>query len=221
MTRSVDRYLNRVPSATRSQEKFAAFLTAILDEFVATQNVIDSLPFEFDIDNAVGVQLDAVGERIGFSRYLTAPIVGVYFELDGLGVGLDEGILLGPLDSTDGITRLDDGTYRLLLKIKARANTWDGSLEDAQKILDAISGNGTYVFIQDRFDLSFVLGVGGIVPSKLFVAILKQMKEWLKPGGVRLPTVYVTSSSGAPVFGLDVQNNYIGGLDSGAIALEY
>lgn len=220
-SRAIDEYVDLLPSASVEQPKFVALLSAALDGLVDVQNCMLGMPDAFDIDKAIGKQLDDVGVRVGLSRKLPIPIAGVYFALDEAGVGFDEGVWLGPNDPTEALTSLDDETYRLLLKLKVRANYWDGSLEDAQEMLGAIAGDGTYIYMQDRFDMTALIGVGGKVPSKLFVSLLKQMKDWIRPAAVDIPLVYVTSMSGSPLFGFDVQNNYIGGFDSGAWAVEY
>lgn len=43
----------------------------------------------FDIDTAVGVQLDTLGLWIGRSRIVSQPISGVYFSWDTDGLGYD------------------------------------------------------------------------------------------------------------------------------------
>lgn len=221
MTRAVSDYIGLLPSAGSVQPKFVALLSALLDGLVDVQICVLKMPTDFDIDFALGVQLDAVGERVGLSRKLAAPIAGVYFSLDTESVGLDEGVILGPNDPTEALASLDDETYRLVLKIKARANNWDGSLEQAQQMLGAVAGAGTNIFMQDRFNMSADVGVSGKVPSKLFVSLLKQLSSFLRPGAVKIETAYVTSTNETPLFGLDVGNNFINGLDSGAWATEY
>jgi hypothetical protein len=221
MTRVLSDYAGLLPSANASQPKFVAALSAALQPFVEVQNTLLGMPADFDIDNALGPQLDAVGERVGLSRQVSVPIAGVYFSLDTSGVGLDQGVLRGPFDPAEGLTSLDDETYRLILKIKVKANSWDGSLAQAQQMLAAVASAGTNLFMQDMFDMSAIIGVSGTVPSKLFVSILKQMKDWLRPSAVNLSTVFVTSLSGTPILGLDMQNAYVSGLDTGAIATAY
>lgn len=219
MSQNVDNYLALIPSQHQGKPNFTAVLTAILQPFAQLQGVYAALPGQFDLDNAVGDQLDGVGVRIGVSRKLAVPITGVYFSLDIEGLGLDQGILQGPFDPSSGLTSLDDETYRQLLKIKAMANSWDGSLEQAQLILGALSNGGTHIFMQDLFDMRILIGVSGVVPSALFAAMVKQLGEWVRPETVELAFVFVTSVNGAPIFGLDVENEYIAGLDVGAWAM--
>lgn len=218
---SIDDYLALVPSANADQPNFMAMVAAFVQPFVDIQNAFAAMPGQFDLDDAIGAQLDAVGVRVGLSRDLSVPITGVYFALDTAGVGLDQGVLLGPFDPIDGLTSIDDDTYRLFLRIKIQANYWDGSFGQLQMILGAIAGSGTFIFAQDNFDMTYTIGVAGIVPSALFVALLRQTNNWLRPAAVAVNLILVTSVSGAPIFGLDVENDYIAGLDVGALATPY
>jgi hypothetical protein len=254
MTTTAD-YLALLPAASARQPNFSAFLSALLDGLVDGQNVMLAMPDAFDLDKAVGAQLDAIGERVGLSRKLPVPLTGVYFALDTDGVGLDQGVLRGPFDPAEALTTLDDGTYRLVLRLKIKSNAWDGSFASAQAMLgaltdtsaapppipttvsiDVVNGlysasvydpnvapaqNRTLIFMQDRFDMSCDVCVSGIIPSRLFVSLLRQMKEWIRPAGVALANVYVTSASGSPLFGLDVNNANVAGLDFGAVSQQY
>lgn len=214
-------YLDLLPSANASQPNFLATLAAALQPLVDARNAFESMPDDYDIDSAIGSQLDVIGQWVGLSRKLSVPITDVYFSLDIDGVGLDEGVIFGPGNPIDGITSLDDETYRLLLKIKTSANAWDGSFEKVQSVLSAIETSGSHLFIQDNFDMSVLIGVSGIVPSKLFSSLLRSVSAWFRPAAVSTSQVAVTSKSGAPIFGLGINNEFIGGLDNGALAINY
>lgn len=205
-------YLQLLPSANASKPNFLAVLSAALQPLVDIQNSA----LDFDLDTAVGAQLDVIGRWAGQSRGIEVPITGVYFALDTAGVGFDEGVWLDPGASATGVTSLDDGTYRLILRIKIAANTWDGSLAGAQQVLAAVASSGTYLFVQDNFDMSITIGVSGTVPSALFVALIRQVFGWIRPAAVNIASVAVTSISGRAGFGFDTQNSYVAGFDTGA-----
>lgn len=207
-------YLDLLPSANASKPNFRSVLAVVLQPLVDLQN---NTP-DFDIDTAMGDQLDAIGAWVGQSRNIGVPIVGVYFAFDTPSVGFDQGVWFGPGANPNGVTSLDDGTYRMILKIKIAANTWDGSLAGAQKVLAAVAGNGTYLFVQDNFDMSITIGVSGTVPSALFVALIRQVFNWIRPAVVNLASVSVTSVNNTAIFGFDTQNNYVAGFDAGAWA---
>lgn len=214
---SVEDYANLVTSEHVVQPNFMASLAALTRGFVEDNNALRLYPAQFDLDVAVGAQLDVVGQWVGLSRRLRVPVSGVYFAFDTVGVGFDEGVWMGPFDPSTGLVSLDDETYRLMLYAKIAANTWDGSLGAAERILAEIfvSSPGTLVFIQDNFDMTMTIGLAGAIPSALFVALLAQEYIPLRPAAVG-SSVVVTSVDGDPLFGFDVENDYISGFDTGA-----
>ena len=61
-------YLSLVPPQHRNKPNFIAALTAVLQPMVDHQAVLASMPAAFDLDVAVGVQLDQIGLWVGVSR---------------------------------------------------------------------------------------------------------------------------------------------------------
>jgi len=209
-------YTGLITSEHNQRPKFMATVTALAQPMVDLMNLLGGMPDRFDLDQAVGVQLDDVGRWVGISRRVATPLTGVYFSFDAPGVGFDQGSWKGPFDPDTGLTLLDDETYRLVLRAKIGANHWDGTLESSAAILNSIFNGDTYVFIQDNQDMSMTIGVAGKVPSAVFLALLAGGYIPLKPEGVRVNYTIVTSVDGAPIFGFDVQNNLIAGFDTGA-----
>lgn len=213
---SLDDYLDLIPAANRGMPKFTAMLSAQLQPVVAVQGATLHLTVDFDLDVAIGSQLDVDGEWIGRSRYVTVPISGVFFSLDDVVRGFDQGVWYqSQYAIAGGITRLDDETYRTLLRAKIAANHWDGTLPGAQAALQIMFPEGeTQAFIVDNQDMTMTFAVSGRVPSLLFIALLSQGYIPLKPQGVRAN--YVVTTAEGPLFGFDVQNEYISGFNTGA-----
>lgn len=209
-------YTGLITSEHNQRPKFMAVVGALAQPMVELMSLLGGMPDKFDLDLAVGVQLDDVGRWVGISRRVATPLTGVYFSFDTVGVGFDQGSWKGPFDPDTGLTLLDDDTYRLVLRAKIGANHWDGTLESSAAILNSIFSGGTFVFIQDNQDMSMTIGVAGEVPSAVFLALLEGGYIPLKPEGVRVNYVIVTSVDGEPVFGFDVENQFIAGLDVGA-----
>jgi len=209
-------YTGLITSEHNQRPKFMATVSALAQSIVDLQNVLGSMPGKFDLDAAVGDQLDGVGEWVGISRNVATPLTGVYFSLDTAGLGFDQGVWKGPFDPDNGLTRLDDDTYRLVIRAKIGANHWDGTLESSAAILNSIFNGDTYVFIQDNQDMSMTIGIAGKVPSAVFLALLEGGYIPIKPEGVRIDYVIVTSVDGVPMFGFDVANQFIMGFDAGA-----
>lgn len=213
-------YTDLVTPQHSDKPKYMAMLAAVFGCFVDQQNLLSSMPSAFDLDNAVGKQLDAVGLWVGVKRDVAVPITGAYFAWDTPGLGWDQGSWQGPFDPTTGISSLDDGTYRVLIKAKIGANHWDGTLPTAKTILDSVFTGGSLAIIQDNGDMTITFGIAGTQPSALLRAILSQGLLPLKPEAVHVDGYVMTSIDGTPMFGLDVENDYIAGLDVGALAID-
>lgn len=95
-------YLKLVTSQHYDKPKFITWLTANLDILDDADTIIKNIDAAFDIDSALGSQLDTMGQVLGVSRYLT-------FQ-----------------PSVDSPT-LDDEAYRFVLKAKIAQNQWDGT----------------------------------------------------------------------------------------------
>lgn len=101
----------------------------------------------------------------------------------------------------------DDGSYSILTGLT------DSGLRAILSALPVLSG--TLLFVLDNQDMTMTIGIAGEVPSLLFLAILEQGLLPIKPAAVRV-NYEITSVNGSPVFGFDVQNEYIAGFDTGA-----
>ncbi|MBU66450.1 MAG: hypothetical protein CL858_13510 [Cupriavidus sp.] len=212
----LSQYTDLITSEHNKRLKFMEVVETLAEPMVDLQNVLSAMPGKFDLDNAVGDQLDTIGLWVGISRDVPVPLTSVYFSLDIDGLGFDQGSWKGPFDPDAGLTRLDDDTYRLVIRAKIGANHWDGTLEASKAILDSIFGGGTFVFIQDNQDMSMTIGIAGVIPSAVFLAVLANGLIPLKPEGVRINIVIVTTVDGAPMFGFDMSNNLVAGFDTGA-----
>ncbi|MFK0376494.1 DUF2612 domain-containing protein [Pandoraea sp. NPDC090278] len=140
-------YTGKITSEHADKPRYAAMVLAVTQCFVDVQNALASLPTNFDLDSAVGVQLDAIGLWVGVSRNIKAPLAGVYFSFDIKGVGFDQGVWRGPFDPDTGVVALDDDTYRLVLRARIGANHWDGTLAGTAGILGQIFPTGAAVAV--------------------------------------------------------------------------
>jgi hypothetical protein len=212
----ITKYTGRITSEHSQQPDFMAVVEALAQPMVDLQNLLLGMPGRFDLDTAVDAQLDDVGLWVGISRNVPVPLTDVYFSLDTDGLGFDQGNWKGPFDPDTGLTRLDNETYRLVLRAKIGANHWDGTLESSKAILDSIFNGDTFVFIQDNQDMSMTIGISGVIPSAVFLALLANGLIPLKPEGVQINIVIVTSVDGNPIFGFDMSNDLVAGFDTGA-----
>lgn len=135
---NTDDYIGRLSAYHRAKPRFNATVAALCGAAAGVRELYGGMQAAFDLDLAIGAQLDAVGRWVGLDRKVSTPISNVYFSHDIDGLGFDLGVWQGPFDPDSGLTELDDETYRLLLRAKIGANHWDGSLESSAAILNGI-----------------------------------------------------------------------------------
>ena len=130
-------YLGLVTSEHRNRPRFMATVAAVTDPLCGLQELLETMRAAFDVDSAVGGQLDRTGEWIGRSRHLRLELDDVYFEWGREAVGWARGSWKGLYDPETGMVRLPDETYRLLLKAKIGANRWDGTVPGAYEVWES------------------------------------------------------------------------------------
>lgn len=213
-----EQYLSLITTQHANKPKFMATLGSVVDGLAGMQATLQSLIQEFDIDTAVGVQLDILGLWVGVGRRIATPLTGVYFEWDGAAdVGWDSGIWIGPFDPVSGLVDLPDDSYRLLLKAKIAANSWDGSIPGAYRVWQQAFGNGSTIIIQDNQDMSMVIGVSNTELSQVSKALLTGGYIPIKPAGVRV-SYYALPNNPGPLFAWDIDNEALAGWDDGSWA---
>lgn len=181
----VSDYNGLITAEHADKPKFMAMVSAVAQCFVDQIDLLQSMQDAFDLDQAVGPQLDAVGLWIGLSRNIAVPIDNVYFSWDTENVGWDQGVWKQPGDSAAGITVMDDGTYRLVLRAKIGSNHWDGSMEKSVPILQSIfSIAGARAKIVDNHDMTMTIYIIGGTFSALSKALIQQGYIPLRPVGV-------------------------------------
>ena len=214
-------YLGLITSWHSTRPRFMNTVAALIQPLVDSQDMLAKLTADFDLDTAIGVQLDQVGQWIGRTRYVKQPITGVFFSFDlpDQRVGFDQGVWLGKYDPTDGIIALDDETYRAVLKLQAIANQWDGTLASIADELDRVFPG---IAIQDLGDTpQGLMAMDILIPSALISSLLLNVLEQdfpIKPSGVRTNFIETTLST-QPIFAFDVPaspGGPLGGFDEAA-----
>lgn len=183
-------YLGYITSEHRGQPDFTDTISVSAQPFVDEQNLLVSLITKFDLDTSVGVQEDDTGRWIGVAR--------------------------GPINN---LGNLDDDVYRFVLRARIIANHWDSTVAGAVVAISEIFDNvapGTLIFVEDRCDLSMNIIIAGVLPPLIYQEIVPYALP-LKPVGIELRYLR-TSVDGDPVFGFDVENQYIAGFDESAWA---
>lgn len=175
-------YTGLVTSEHRPDPFFMAEVAVVMQPFVDIRNVLAAVPGYYDLNQAIGVQLDAVGLWVGASRYV-AISVNQFFSFDTKGVGFDQGIWYQVGDSLSMVTTLADDQYRLLIQAKIACNSWDSSMPAAYTILkNFIDVNGSFITVNET-PMSVAWTISGNV-SAVTQALLTGGYVPLKPEGV-------------------------------------
>lgn len=178
-------YTGLITSEHAPQPKFMAMVAAIAQCFVDQQAFLEAMPDQFDVDTAIGVQLDAVGLWIGLVRTIKVPVASVYFSFDTSGIGWEQGIWYHPGDPTDAASVMDDGTYRIMLRAKIGSNNWNGSMEKSVAILNAIFvPEGWTPTLTDNQNMTMTITIAGAPLPPLLAAIVNGGYIPLRPVGV-------------------------------------
>lgn len=212
-------YTSLITSEHADKPNFMAMVSLLAQWAVDRRNLLASIPGLYDIDTAVGQQLDRIGEWVGISRNLSLPLGNVYFSFDATGLGFDQGAWQGPFDPTAGLVALPDNQYRILLYATIAANNWDGTVPGAYVAWNTIfSTLGYSILIQDSQDMMMSLVLLGPVPDAVTLALFTGGYLNLRPAGVGIDGYYFPSITGVPIFGFDAENSSISGFDVGAWA---
>lgn len=221
----MSKYTDLITNYHSQKPLFVNHIDLITRPLTDASNVMTSLITEFDIDEAIGVQLDILGKWIGRTRVVSQPISGIYFSFDTDGLGFDQGVWQGPYDPDAGFTNLSDDVYRIVLKAKIAINHWNGTNETLPAILEtALAASGLTMQIVDNQDMTISVWVFpevdiSTVSLELLAAIrqgyltVKAAGVWA--GDIQTPSVE-TPSVGNKFFGFDMDNEYIAGFDTGA-----
>lgn len=205
-------YTGVITSEHAQKPNFIAVLSALVALPLQVQALFQSMIPLFDVDEALGVQLDAVGAWVGISRKVSTPIYNVYFSFDEAATtGWDFGTWQ-PSNLPVAVTSLPDDAYRLLIKARIAANNWDGTTEGAYTVFNSIFTR-FQILIQDNYNMSYNLGVTGGVVDSLTLALLTGNYIPLRPQGIRIAEYFVTVDTN-PIFSWDIASTALGGWDA-------
>jgi hypothetical protein len=182
-------YLDLITSEHQDLPLYTAFLSVFLQGQVDLQNVLTSLPAAFDVDSAVGVQLDQVGVRVGISRAVSTPLTSVYFSWDTDGLGWDQATWQGEFDPDTGITLLSDEAYRQVIKGKIAANHWDGTVAGAKEVWEMAFGPGMLKLTDNQNMTVTMTWIGAAAPDVVTRQLITLGYFNLKPAGVSLTQI--------------------------------
>lgn len=181
----IDYYLNLYTSMYKLAPKMLAFTRVLLTPLDDISNCLNTFTEAFDLDLAIGAQLNFLGQDVGASR-------------------------VTPFQPSDGVSPiLDDDTYRLLIKATIANNMWDGTQTSLSAIWQTLFPGGTIV-IDDQQNMTAI-----VVMSGSFSSIIKDLivNDLIVPRPETVQYTYTFAQ--LPLLGFDQNNGFIAGLDQG------
>jgi hypothetical protein len=200
VTADITPWTSLVTSEFSEKPKFMATLAVGLQPLAEMRDLLLSLPSAFDVDNAVGAQLDAVGLWVGVTRTLPNEISGVYFSFDTDGLGWDEGTWWAPGDPATTLISLPDDAFRTFIKVRISSNHWDGTTSGIYAAWDALlASTGLSVLVEDTQDMAMNQVLIGGTPDVITSILFEGGYFDLTPAGVLVNSVVGSYPPSAPI----------------------
>lgn len=151
----------------QDKPKFKAELLALLEKFEDSKKLGDALLAGFDIDIAIGKQLDIIGKIVGLSRKTEDIIPKEYFGFKDININATGfgGSFYKFGDEIYTDLELNDNDYRFFLKAKIANNFMKNNIHKINEIIDYLFNSNAYVV--DNRDTTFTLFVNQEVPLRL------------------------------------------------------
>lgn len=201
---NVTPYSTLITSEHNQKPNFMSLIGSVVgaaaDAVVNTQAIQPA----FNLNTAVGAQLDILGLWIGQSRKIDNILVIGFFGFSEVSTGLPDGLQetfgeltnpsiggtwysLGQADS--GSTILNDTAYLTILKAKIVKNQWDGTISGMEQALFFIVGVNSS--INDAGNLTLQINVP-LPITPLEEALLESLDLVPRPAGVRITSYTFT-----------------------------
>lgn len=164
-----------------------AWLIASISMVEDVQHFLSNLYLQYDLDRAVGAQLDSIGEQLGMPRKL-------------------------PFQPSGGVSPImSDTNYRLVLRAVIAESHFDGTVSSLYNLFQTVlGGTGLYFIVIDNQDMSVSVIVYGQTDS----LIKDELEHGLivpRPEGVAI-SINVTADK---IFAWGIDNDLFSGWGSG------
>ena len=166
---------------------FKALVALFTQDLDQNRQTALNLPNLFNVDTAVGQQLDFIGKWVGLSRSILGINIG-YLALDDTTYGLDAGTWDGQTLGGTSYT-MSDTEYRIALYTKIALNHWDGTIPSIINALLIIAPNNT-ITLTNNFNLTFTVNISGTISPSIKTLIQNGYFD-IRPCGVALNYTFI------------------------------
>lgn len=207
-------YLKLVTSEHR-KDKFLALMASCVCPISEASNLIYRLSSEFDLDTAIGAQLDILGVYIGLPRIMVSPMPGseIWFTWHDENVGWGMGYWNPTGNASDYLVQMPDARYRDALKAKVAINNWDGSAAKMYEIWQSIYQN-SQVIIMDGQDMTIAVAIIGGNLDNISRKLLLDGYLSMRPAGVKI-RYYLIAPENTKLFAWGTESQTLSGWNSG------
>ena len=179
---NITQYTNLITSQHRPKPNFMATVSSMLSHADDTTTCAAGMNDAFDIDQAVGAQLDILGQILGVSRIV-------------------------PFQPTDGSSPvLSDINYYLVLKARIAQNMWDGTTPGIYSLFASLFPGSVYLILTDNQNMTCNVTVIGL-SSALQQNLISNGYIIPRPEGVQYLYYYPTTK----IFSYGMDNTIFGG----------
>ncbi len=181
-----EEYLRLITSEYADKPKFNAYVEAFLKMLDPAVSCAESFNSIFNLENAVGDQLDKIGSLLSLGREL-------------------------PFVDPDIPSVLPDRYYRMVLKGRVYSNHWDGTMQGLANIIHTIYPDAAFNIV-DGQNMSYQVVI--IEPGSDLTLSALMFHGYIipKPSGVRVNYTILER----PLFGYDSNTSFVKGWDYGS-----
>jgi hypothetical protein len=198
-------YQDLITSEFNQQPLFMALVGLYTGAIADITALIESIPSAFDLNNAIGAQLDIVGQWIGQTRIIGTILTLGYFgfaddpvaltmgELHNASFNSQYAGLFFELGGTyqSNTTVLADGDYLTLLQAIIARNQSDGLIDSLEAGLEAIFGSPCAIYDTGAMVLNINVPVN---VSPVTEALVRQLDILPRPAGVKIGSITFPST---------------------------
>lgn len=184
-------------TSEHQKPNFLATISALVQPLVDQQTMLAAVPTMFDLDNAVGDQLDVVGAWAGISRFIPNAIPLAYFGFDatanGQAFGEEGQLSIGARFYDEGepvasSSKLADPEYRFVIRAKIAKNNTKGTNDDflsSLSLLFSSSDETVPVILDDPGTMHIGIAIGRPI-TYLEKLLISEVDILPRPAGVQL-----------------------------------
>lgn len=159
--KDIQRYLDGIESQHKTKPRYMAYVTALLEKVDPAHAAAKDMPAAFNVYDAVGAQLDVIGEIVGVDRKfppVNIPGMPVY---------------------------LDDDSYRQVILSKIIQNQWDGTYGQFKEMAAATLAKTLNARYRDNQNMTMGVSIEGQL-APIMVELLVRGYILPKPMGVSM-----------------------------------